>query len=303
MKVSIVIPTYNRLELFKKALNSALMQKYDNFEIIISDDSTNDEVKNYCIELTKAYKNIFYFKNTKHKKGPCGNKNNGIDLSTGEAVVILDDDDEFLYDNVICDMVYCLKEGYGSVWANCYKEIDGIKTSKFSGHGLNSSGDIDKDLYYNGKIVGEFLVMFKKEALKGKRFDEDLFGGEGLLWINLFDEKAYYLNKAVRLYRINREDSVTLNSIKYPEKIFKQYEKNLIIIMQKTKNIDKKHISFLYKMMALYAKLSSKNLLAFKFILLSLKNAITKSNLILFCFLFFPKKIIEKIIKLKAKRN
>lgn len=303
MKISVIIPTYNRLDLFKKALNSALIQNYDDFEIIITDDSTNNETKNYCDELSKTYKNIFYFKNTKHKKGPCGNKNNGIDLANGKALVILDDDDEFLHENVLSDMVIYLKEGYSSVWANCYKEINGVKISEFSGHGLNSSGDIDKYLYYNGKIVGEFLVMFKKESLKANRFDENLFGGENLLWFNLFDEKVYYLNEAVRLYRVNRQDSVTLKSIKYPEKVLKSYEKVLTTVRQKTENIDKKYISFLYKMMSLYAKLSSKNLLSFKYIFLSFKNNITKSNIILFFLLFLPKKIVEKIIKLKIKRN
>ncbi len=41
--VSILIPTYNRPHYFKIALESALAQTYSNIEIIIGDDSTNDE--------------------------------------------------------------------------------------------------------------------------------------------------------------------------------------------------------------------------------------------------------------------
>ena len=37
LKVSIIIPTYNRKELFEAALKSALAQDYENKEIIISD--------------------------------------------------------------------------------------------------------------------------------------------------------------------------------------------------------------------------------------------------------------------------
>ncbi|MCU4788279.1 glycosyltransferase, partial [Bacillus cereus] len=44
-KVSILIPAYNRPHYLELALKSALNQTYENIEIIISDDSTNDEVK------------------------------------------------------------------------------------------------------------------------------------------------------------------------------------------------------------------------------------------------------------------
>ena len=46
-KVSVCIPTYNNLELFKKCLNSVLVQEFKDYEIIVSDDSNNDEIEYY----------------------------------------------------------------------------------------------------------------------------------------------------------------------------------------------------------------------------------------------------------------
>ena len=43
--VSILIPTYNRPHYFKIALESALAQTYSNIEIIVGDDSTNNETE------------------------------------------------------------------------------------------------------------------------------------------------------------------------------------------------------------------------------------------------------------------
>ena len=43
--VSVLIPTFNRPKYFKQALDSVLNQTYRNFEIVISDDSTNDETE------------------------------------------------------------------------------------------------------------------------------------------------------------------------------------------------------------------------------------------------------------------
>ncbi|MGQ0419789.1 glycosyltransferase family 2 protein, partial [Bacillus sp. HC-Mk] len=57
--VSILIPTYNRPHYFKIALESALAQTYSNIEIIIGDDSTNDETATLIREqYLPNYKNI-----------------------------------------------------------------------------------------------------------------------------------------------------------------------------------------------------------------------------------------------------
>ena len=41
--VSIMIPTYNRPELFEKTLQSVLAQSYDNIEVLVNDNSTNED--------------------------------------------------------------------------------------------------------------------------------------------------------------------------------------------------------------------------------------------------------------------
>lgn len=88
--VSICIPTYNRLEFLKKSLQSALNQTYENIEIVISDNSDNEETKNYieCIDNKK----IRYVKNIKNI-GPFLNSNQAVFLSKGKYVKYLLDDD------------------------------------------------------------------------------------------------------------------------------------------------------------------------------------------------------------------
>lgn len=60
--VSIMIPTYNRPELFEKTLQSALAQSYDNIEILVNDNSTNEDtsslIRKYeCDSRLKYYRN------------------------------------------------------------------------------------------------------------------------------------------------------------------------------------------------------------------------------------------------------
>ena len=49
--VSVIIPTYNRLELLKRAIESVKNQSYSNMEIIIIDGSTNNETQLFLKQL------------------------------------------------------------------------------------------------------------------------------------------------------------------------------------------------------------------------------------------------------------
>ncbi len=93
--VSILIPTYNRPHYFKIALESALAQTYSNIEIIIGDDSTNDETETLIREqYLPHYKNVTYIRNTS-TLGQFHNDLMLIEKSSGEYINFLMDDDVF----------------------------------------------------------------------------------------------------------------------------------------------------------------------------------------------------------------
>ena len=85
LKVSIIIPTYNRKELFEAALKSALAQDYENKEIIISDDNSNDGTRELAQSYVAKFDNVKYVLNQTYDRGPNGNKNNGFDHASGDA--------------------------------------------------------------------------------------------------------------------------------------------------------------------------------------------------------------------------
>ncbi|WP_088833320.1 glycosyltransferase [Paenibacillus tyrfis] len=93
-KVSVLIPTYNRPEYLEQALYSVLQQTYKNIEIIISDDSTNDETRQLIETYTKNHQHIFYHKNGSNL-GQFENDLKCIELATGEYISFLMDDDLF----------------------------------------------------------------------------------------------------------------------------------------------------------------------------------------------------------------
>lgn len=60
-KVLILIPTYNRPKYFSIALESVLKQTYKNIQIVVSDNSTNDETEQIIYEQMKTHSNIKYY--------------------------------------------------------------------------------------------------------------------------------------------------------------------------------------------------------------------------------------------------
>lgn len=96
-KVSICIPTYNNLIAFQRCLESVLIQTYKEYEVIITDDSTNDDIKNYLSTL-QLTDNIHYYKNQQSLGSP-ENWNESIRKALGEYIKILHHDDFFTYEN------------------------------------------------------------------------------------------------------------------------------------------------------------------------------------------------------------
>lgn len=90
--ISIVIPTYNRPNYLKKAIETVLDQTYSNFEILVVDDAST--VDNLEIIQDFDDDRINFFKN-KRRSGAPYSRNVGIKNAKGEFVAFLDDDDEW----------------------------------------------------------------------------------------------------------------------------------------------------------------------------------------------------------------
>ena len=94
-KVSIVIPTRNRLELLRRAIQSVLGQTEQNFEVIVVDDGSADGTRTYLETLSKNEPRVKNVCNL-HPKGGAAARNIGIAMSAGKWIAFLDDDDEWL---------------------------------------------------------------------------------------------------------------------------------------------------------------------------------------------------------------
>lgn len=105
--ISVIIPTYNRVELLGRSIQSVLSQTYTNLELLIIDDCSKDNTGEFVKSLSD--KRIRYHRN-EHNMGLAGAKNVGVSLAKGELVAFQDDDDEWLPDKLMRLMEVWKKE-------------------------------------------------------------------------------------------------------------------------------------------------------------------------------------------------
>ena len=91
MKFSVIVPVYNAEKYLEKCILSVINQSYENWELILVDDGSND--KSSQIVDGFAEKNEKVIAIHQQNAGPGIARNNGIKKATGDYVVFLDSDD------------------------------------------------------------------------------------------------------------------------------------------------------------------------------------------------------------------
>ena len=89
MKISVVIPSYNRYEVLKRALASVYAQTHTPFEVIVIDDGSTDSTS----KIQEDFPDVKYF--YKDNGGVSSARNFGVKCSSFEWVAFLDSDDEW----------------------------------------------------------------------------------------------------------------------------------------------------------------------------------------------------------------
>lgn len=166
--VSVVIPSYNRFEYLKNAIDSVLSQTYSNFEIIvINDGSTQDAY--YSEKLPNEVKVINLETNQKNVLGYVSNeyvRNFGIKAAQGKYLAFLDDDDIWM-PNKLEIQLNAMEE----------KKFKFSSTEGYFGEGVFSKHK-NYPLYNNEKFYSKISKKYSKtpfsinllEKIKGKKF-------------------------------------------------------------------------------------------------------------------------------------
>ncbi len=95
-KVSVIIPTYNRMKYVTRAVESVLAQTYKDYEVIVVDDGSNDNTQQNLKGYQDKIKYIY-----QDNSGVSAARNTGIKFAKGEWLAFLDSDDEWMPDYLL----------------------------------------------------------------------------------------------------------------------------------------------------------------------------------------------------------
>ena len=91
--ISICIPAYKNTDFLKRLLDSITIQRFTDFEVVVTDDSPDKSVGRLCEEFALLMP-LKYFRNVKQLGTP-ENWNEAVRRASGEWIKIMHDDDWF----------------------------------------------------------------------------------------------------------------------------------------------------------------------------------------------------------------
>lgn len=174
--VSVILPTYNRSAILGKSIKSVLDQTFQDFELIIVDDGSNDNTA----DVVKKFedKRIKYIKKQTNK-GAASAMNTGIRTSKGYFVSIQNSDDIWLPEKLETEIKAFQKAGprVGVVYVGAYRIFNGKKFYVPSPRVKKKEGKIHNQILKGNFVNG--LSLIKKDCLeKVGLYDDSLPGLE-----------------------------------------------------------------------------------------------------------------------------
>lgn len=171
-KVSIIVPTYKRGDMYlQRCLDSLLSQTHNNIEIIVVDDNIPDSEDNINTKkIIKDYSNtekIIYIK-TATNSGAALSRNQGIFKATGDYITFLDDDDIYLPKKIEVQLEYMVEHMLDMSFTDLglYNEDD--KLIDYRSHNyitdFSSSELIKQHVIHN--LTGTPTFMYRADKLK-----------------------------------------------------------------------------------------------------------------------------------------
>ena len=201
LKISVVIPTYNRSFLVQRAIKSVLSQTLLPHEIIVIDDGSTDNT----IEILKNYPvKVISQKNS----GVSSARNLGIKNSSGNVIAFLDSDDEWKEDKLKTQLAFhekgCKFSHTEEIWIKNDKEL------KQKAHHKKPEGECFYENISFCKISPSTVMIDKDLFEKVSYFDESLKVCEDFdMWLRVLKLTPAYLVKKVLTIKYSEDEQLS----------------------------------------------------------------------------------------------
>ena len=233
--VSIIVPVFNAEKYLSECVNSLIEQTYDNIEILLIDDGSNDDSLAICKSFENKDKRIKVF--SKENGGVSSARNFALQKLTGEYFAFVDSDDyvtkdyvkkmyEFAFggDLIACGVLRLCQDG-------TTHEIVESNLEELENKNLRSIFFLDSCKGLTRTLGSVWRTLFRTEKFADLTFNENLCLGEDCDFIfkailradiiKIIKEKMY-------IYRVNTDSAThTMNDSKLLYKLTQSHKTNL----------------------------------------------------------------------------
>ena len=250
--VSVYLPTYNRISLLRRAVDSVLNQSYKKIELLVVDDGSIDGTSEYLHDLAERDARVIVIdkQKTGKKRGAPASRNLAIENSRGKFVTGLDDDDYFHKDR-IKRFVDIYSPEFSCISSNFYK-ITG--SGSFKKNSLLSRKISYRDLFEKN-FLGSQIFVEKKRIIGAGLFDESLKASQDLdMWIRItklygqalrIKDYLYYMDVSHGGARISSAHSRAIGTKQFLEKY--RYEMSHSQVLYKSDSVGESPVRGLKK--------------------------------------------------------
>ena len=194
IQISVIIPMFNVEAYIQECIESVILQKNVNMELICIDDGSEDSTFNIVSKYANDNECVKLY--TQDNKGLSATRNRGIELASGKYLFFLDGDDKVSDDRCLSKLV----DTIGS------RELDFI--------------EFDASVFFDTEDIHRNNISYEKMYQRDKSYGFYKTGKE--LFLKLRADKKYYCSSCIRLYR---KDFLKENHLYFRENIL--YEDNI----------------------------------------------------------------------------
>lgn len=214
MKISVIIPSYNRAHLLPRAIKSVLAQSYQDWELVVVDDGSIDDTASVMQEFIDP--RVTYLKLEKNE-GVSAARNRGVAIATGEWVSFLDSDDAYLPDALatITEEARKVSETVGMIFfpIEMYKEDESyigkrgyLPKSEWEYHTPSY-----EDLLLKKDVQNDMHRTYRTTVMRQYPFDERVKDYDTILYASIAKQGVgcLYVNKSVVKVYTGRGDHLS----------------------------------------------------------------------------------------------
>ena len=222
--VSVIMPAYNSEAFITESIRSVINQTYENWELLVVDDASEDSTSTIIRKFSKADDRIRFFENSSNF-GTHYTRNKGIKAAQGEFIAFLDADDLWKPEKLEKQLKILSEENI----AACFSSYDLISED---GTHLHKKVLALPILHYKkllkANYVGNLTGIYSTKSLGKIYCPEILKRQDWALWLKVIEKGGPMkgIQESLAIYRV-RKGSISTNKFEMLRYNFNVYHKIL----------------------------------------------------------------------------